>query len=94
MASQKNNKNKANLRKEQRKPSLEETLLETYKGIIAAHPKENKFFCLLCKKHGSTFFAGLWHNCKEHLTSASHKRSEEKELKDLKNSKEDFLQLT
>ena len=58
------------------KKTLEEQLLESHEGIITKHQTDpSKYLCIICNDQKSPFFVGLWHNCKEHLESQSHKRA-------------------
>ena len=91
MSTQKRSSSKENKEKGPRTPeksSAEDKLLQKYDGIIVRHPKEGNFFCNLCNDEGSPYFSGLWNNCKDHMTSQAHKKSEEKSKKFRTESKE------
>ena len=72
------------LKKSSKKGTAEDKLIDEGDDMIRHHPKDQgKFLCTLCHKYGSTYHTGLWHNRKDHQTSQSHKKCEEKARDDL-----------
>ena len=64
--------------KSSKKEKVEEKLLEEYDLFLIRKPgDESKYLCKLCEKHGSKYTTGFWHNFKDHLSSAGHKKAEE-----------------